>query len=412
MALLAIGLGLAEIFEASWTAVEVAEFASSVGSAWAFAADPLAASLTVAGEAGVSALTEAGIVETGGLVSAIGETSAQAGLYGMGMGEAIGTAAGGEFGGIVGSELGLGIGRLAPYSAAAHGFTYGLAGVTGKRPRDLPIGPDGPGKRPFVPDIPGVKRRRRHRTTDENIHGGDIEGTFPGDDFVQISSHDHTKRIALNIGTLGTMNKQWPKVKKTTVRYSTPFEITPPGTSHLSGACFIKCNSMQNPGSGVDPTDDHEPMGWNQLSAIYEKYAVSEARIRVDYHLDEKSGDQAQATIDSCIVGLSLKDDETPLTTVGHYEELDGSIWHSVGPEGTGRLTYTVKPNRFFGVPDGHIRTDSTYRSEVGTEPTNILRWHLWCHTMGATTTSPSVNGVITVEYDVQFFEPTALAQS
>jgi len=227
-----------------------------------------------------------------------------------------------------------------------------------------------------------------------------------------------------------TRSSTFPLKKKQTLRWVT--EKIKMVIADGSGASTIRqplrANQCVNPGAlftdtggGGTPNpqaDTHEPMGWSQLSAIYAEYYVEQVRVRVDYFLDYPVSDTDPKAI---IVGLCPLEQPDRLTVNGHYEELPLSTWTVVGPEGVGKLMYSLTPNRFFGVPDKQVPSDTSHRwkTDASDESTdqvaakNPLWLHLFTHHVDATDTDGyAFRGMMTVEYDVVFCEPKALVQS
>lgn len=226
--------------------------------------------------------------------------------------------------------------------------------------------------------------------------------------------HSIIKKITQEHNEFNSM-APWPKTRKQVLRWcSNKGSIQTTGVDDGVARQVVKLNDLNNPGSALAISDNHEPLAFSQMAAVYDQYVVSNVNIRVDWFLNEQVGANVNGAIDGAVVGLSLKDDTTALTVAGHYQELDGSQWIVLGPEQTGRQTFTVKPNRFFGIPDKQIKSDPSIRVMTdGTPPTNLLYLHLWAHEIDPQrSTSSEVDFLITVEYEVTFMEPKDIAQT
>lgn len=217
------------------------------------------------------------------------------------------------------------------------------------------------------------------------------------------------------------MQASFPKTVRRKLKWSATTNMTYPGTVGTH-AIPIKMNCLKDPGALMNANttsstiDMHEPLGYSQYAAIYDQCIVHGATVRVDYYNTHISGD---GTIqdDPVIIGLALKDDASNIAAVGHYEEIDHSLWRPAGPEHAGTLTMNVDAVKFFGIPKKQSLSDPSIRWKTNTiaadKPTNELFLHIWSHGMyGASVASTYLLFTITVEYDVTFMEPKAVGQS
>lgn len=209
----------------------------------------------------------------------------------------------------------------------------------------------------------------------------------------------------------GTMNS-FPKRKNHRLKWAT---CTPSSTTgSVAATCIaqkVKLSCLENPGEYIAPQDLHEPLGFTQMSAIYSRYAVREAVIRVDY-VNKSPSDSSP---DAITLGIALKDDTTTLTTHGYYEELDHTTWHVVPAEGVGTIYLRIKPYEFFGIPAKQIYSDNDYIQLIGagSDGVNTLYAHIFYHRMNNTSVvEETVEFNVAVHYDVTFLEPKDVAQS
>lgn len=214
---------------------------------------------------------------------------------------------------------------------------------------------------------------------------------------------------------LMALNAQvFPRKITKTLRWSgASGQITVPAGGTV-GTGALKANSIIDVGQSATPTDVHEPLGFIQMQAMYEQYVVKKATIRWDYFNSHPDGN---ANPDACVLGISLKDDPTALTVAGHYQELGSTIWHIVPPEGSGKLVYEVFPPKFFGVSVKNASTDSTLKALTTgpvsvSEPDNLLYFHLWAHAARNPDLQFIVHGHVTIDYEIEFFEPKVITQA
>lgn len=239
----------------------------------------------------------------------------------------------------------------------------------------------------------------------------------PGDGAIGDDTHHQMNAAGLAAKNKSKMSKPaFPRTKNVTMRWAGfAGGLTPPGGSHQAGRIIFKANSITNPGSALNGADNHEPLGFTQYAAMYDHYVVNEVRCRWDFYLNEQATAEASNAIDNVCVGITPVNTDIPLTKVGHYQELESSVWTTLSPEQCGRLNFTIKPNTYFGIPDKALRADDTLKGNCnagGGDPSNMLFLHLWVHTLDLTAEVPSIEGVLTAEFDVTFMEPKALVQS
>lgn len=192
----------------------------------------------------------------------------------------------------------------------------------------------------------------------------------------------------------------------------------------------VKANSIVEPvgadaGARNTPDGDtnHDAMLFNQFNAIYQLFTVRRSRIRVDFSNADHSGDTAAALgSDGTVVGIAILDSSANLVTAGHYQELADTKWRGLGPEQVATMTHAVDIGKFFGVPK--VMSDDTLRMSatagtgdiVDNVPPQPLFWHIFFHSSRKEGPLDAegiiIDLTITVDYDVTWSEPKAVAQS
>lgn len=334
---------------------------------------------------------------------------------------------GSEIAGLWGGDLGEAVaGRMhgmvdGPFATMSNEMVRGIGYEYGSM-----IGRAVPGSIPAKLSVGVGKRMWKHMRDHALKTGEEVPFSTPGeliDDYnSRGESYKHTKKIhhqvvstyrAVHPTTESMGRPLLPGKKTVTHRWSS-------GNSNVSvstgdtGLQVIKVNTPIDIGGSLSSGDGHEPMGYTQYAAMYEQCYVKECRVIVDYFNAEESGQTpASGAYSGVIMGLCPKDDTGELGTIGHYEELDGCTWRVVPPEGTGRMTYAIKPNRFFGISDKTAGADDTLRIVGVTQPSNLLYLHAFVQRMNiANTDVINVRMHWTVEMDIVWMEPKALAQS
>lgn len=250
-------------------------------------------------------------------------------------------------------------------------------------------------------------------------------------------------------------------------RLSYAFRTTvTPGTTSAGGFSIAKqtflLNSCYDPDKTVFSTNpitgtssrmNHQPMGFDQLMAIYQKYMVTYARINCNFAFEHpmayetvvevSPGVQQNQIADNtpCRVGLIVSDaDDLPpslLTTGGNLPTFEKLIeqaksgclqprntqfkYRTLRKDGFINLKTAVNPYKFVRVKDGKLWADYKEDNLLAghTEPGAVAKSNpIYCHcfvspltTIAGSTHAPvSVYG--TIDFDVLFADLISLPQS
>lgn len=184
----------------------------------------------------------------------------------------------------------------------------------------------------------------------------------------------------------------------------------------------LKANILTNPAEnlyqgilvdgGGAAADEHDPLMTDQMKAVYDRYVVQKAKIRVDFFCNE-TGSQPQGFL----VGVSLKDDAGTFSTLGQYMENEPgtTVWSPISPEGVCTLTLEVDVPKFFGLKD---RLDSTLRGDASAPatPSNALYFHIFSQALLndniAGGNLAEINYACYVEYTTTWLEPKDVTRS
>lgn len=127
----------------------------------------------------------------------------------------------------------------------------------------------------------------------------------------------------------------------------------------------VRANSCYDPGYAVDVAD-HQPRGWDELAALYERYAVINAKIQVTFV------SETRVPFFYCI---SLRDGGATSTTIDDELEYGGARHRTVGKSislskaDTVTITHSVNIKKFTG-KDGK---DDRNSALINNNPTNIV---------------------------------------
>lgn len=151
----------------------------------------------------------------------------------------------------------------------------------------------------------------------------------------------------------------------------------------------------------------HQPMGFDQMALLYQRYLVLGSKISINV------ADNASTHQTPCMVGCLLTDDAAvaPYVTNTGYIEAKRGTWRAItgGSHKTTRMSYKYSPKKFWGIKD--IKDNRLkIGSSVGSSPEEQAYFMLWCQSLDGGTQSVAITVVI--DYIVQFTEAKELPQS
>lgn len=200
----------------------------------------------------------------------------------------------------------------------------------------------------------------------------------------------------------------FPKRKLVKLRYVQEVSLDP-GLSSFSVYEF-RANSVFDPdftGTG------HQPMGFDEWSALYERYTVYGSKINVMY------APESTTSVTPAYYGITTYGTSGQLaSTYGNVEAiLEGKLTGFTTTMG-GNLNSTFMPRtltrkwsakRFFGKKDP--LDDPDVGALISASPVNVAYFGLWAGAIGGN--NPGVlNFRVLIDYIVMFHEPYLLVQS
>lgn len=166
---------------------------------------------------------------------------------------------------------------------------------------------------------------------------------------------------------------------------------------------IFRANSLFDPDfTGIG----HQPMGFDQWSALYSRYRVNAAKIEVTWV-------QSNTTEDAhFFAGIELAGTTTPRSDPEQIIESSQSVYAGLGNTSAGSATKTITMyvdlKKAFGVKD---LSDHNYSATTGNNPTNQL--YFQCSTFALSGASILEFFMITeITYYVTFFDPRELGAS
>jgi len=150
----------------------------------------------------------------------------------------------------------------------------------------------------------------------------------------------------------------------------------------------------------------HQPMGFDQMMIFYNHFAVSSARIKVNFTNTSTSTFHA---------GIRMDANSTPLTNTDQIVEFGGVSFDALEGKATYGCSKTfeeyVDIARIQGIPKGNITTDPNLRGDSATSPLEITYFHLFAWD-AVTSTTGTVNADVTIDYTSWFMEPRDATES
>jgi len=194
-----------------------------------------------------------------------------------------------------------------------------------------------------------------------------------------------------------------PAKLKSTLKYAETITLNP-SVGGCAGYTF-RCNSLHDPNySGVG----HQPMGFDQLKVLYDRYTVTGCRIKVTQVpssvsttipgmfgviMNEDSGLTAGTTLSFCLEQRNVS-----------KTEVTGTVTSLTTP-----IKYSCDIAQYFGIKDS-IVGEGDYSSRGTVDPTRTCYFTVFYGQDSST--AGQKDFMIELEYDAVFTEPKELAQS
>ena len=216
----------------------------------------------------------------------------------------------------------------------------------------------------------------------------------------------------------------FPQEMRASLRYVDSLDFVP--TSHTTVRQTFLANGLYDPHTS---TGGHQPRGFDEFMAIYNKFTVKSSKISVTFTYEGYNGPYGSTATGApsqligtvapapaaCppAVGIVRASGELSTSgTVSDQQEIDKAKWVTITPQGEAKTVSTsTSPRAWFGKDflvgsDGYTGTDST-------DPTNLCYYHIL---MGLQHNEYSQNvklrANVCITYDAVFTEPKPLAQS
>lgn len=181
-----------------------------------------------------------------------------------------------------------------------------------------------------------------------------------------------------------------------TVKY---ISLNPGAAGAIATATFL-INSANDP---TGASGSGQPLGFDQMASVYERYAVIGAKIFVECT-------SAEAT-HPIAVGLHAEKDSSALTSYEHYKELPSTQMRLMTPE-QDKVTMALKVpiSRLYG--HRKFLSDNRLSAYTTADPDDKAYIHVFAQPVDQTTDVGVVHLVCTIYQTIVFYTPRVLARS
>jgi len=151
----------------------------------------------------------------------------------------------------------------------------------------------------------------------------------------------------------------------------------------------------------------HQPLGFDQLAALHERYIVTGCRYKVTF--------TSRSTTNNGVVGITINDKEVPTGTfVNCLEQGQGEYQViTVAPTATMTRTFTgyINPMKVMGQSYNEYMADGANQADVGSNPVDNVWFTLFTSDL-AGGTGPLVDFQVVLEYTGFFLGSAQTVQS
>lgn len=175
-----------------------------------------------------------------------------------------------------------------------------------------------------------------------------------------------------------------------------------PGSSN---AMIMSANGLYDPQITFG---GHQPLGFDQLMAMYNHYTVIGSKIYVTF--------SNLTTNYNYECGISVLDGATQYTTPSRYKELQNTVWTAGTNSSQGSyiksLSNKISIPKFLGKARKGFLGDDVVQGSITANPTEQVYYHIWAQGIEAAADLTYIDTSVRIEYLVVFHGPTDIAQS
>ena len=197
----------------------------------------------------------------------------------------------------------------------------------------------------------------------------------------------------------GANVRVFPKQMRQTLNYVTTFQFALPTVAGGCSTYQFRANSLYDPEVAIG---GHQPYGYDQLSAMYQKLVVISSSCHVVANIGTLATYSGQ-------FGVNISDTTTPATARDTLMESQYAVWKNyISTNGPVSVKNNFDAAKYFDVKD--LTDSDDLITAVGSNATRQAYFNVWA--CGDTVVGNTITLTVAIAYDVLFFEPAEVATS
>jgi hypothetical protein len=199
-----------------------------------------------------------------------------------------------------------------------------------------------------------------------------------------------------------------PSKMRRILRYNTQLTLTAPSTATITNYQF-RLNSLYDP----DLTSTgHQPMGYDQLTALYNQWVVTRCRVMVNGIMLSDPAYTAGSAGILAMYGVA-NDSSVPTTPSQLIENHQPSYSTVSGFQNYARLSRVFDLPRMFGLTQTQYTADDTFYGQISANPSKNAYLNLAYFTLGLPNCLSATFRVdVTIEFEAYFKQAFTLTSS
>lgn len=220
--------------------------------------------------------------------------------------------------------------------------------------------------------------------------------TYGAQDRSKSRNKKKAKQVYYSKGFSTTLTRPLGNQQKSTFRYC-DYKTIDAGAGGTAGVHVFSANGLYDPDiTGIG----HQPTGFDQVMALFDHYTVVGSKIRAEF----VNGDGTYAGV----VGIALKDNNTPLADYREYIEAGTSSWSRINSTTPGyanmcAVEKTCSVGKYLGRRNPLDEDD--LRGTDASNPSEQAYFHVWVAPTAAIDWS-ATNVNIVIDYVAILTEP------
>jgi hypothetical protein len=200
---------------------------------------------------------------------------------------------------------------------------------------------------------------------------------------------------------LGRTNlRVFPKQMRQTLKYVTTYNQALGAVSGAATSAQFRANSLFDPDVALG---GHQPYGYDQLAAMYQKYVVVSSSCVVTLNIGSLATYSGE-------FGVNVADTTAPSTNRDTLMESQMSSWKNfISTNGPLSVKLNFDASKYFDVKDLHDSDDLI--AAVSANPTRQAYFNVWAAPDSGLIAN-TVYITVAISYDVLFFEPAEVTGS